>query len=361
MYAAQATTSLTGRYVGRGCALAALIFAIGAPQAVQAALLAEDGFPSGGPPNYNADTPFERNFVNFGGSPDGRINQTSPPPQNPSTTIGFSSPWTGPATSLWQVQDINLTYPNHPTGGGAAQYDWNSGDLVRQLSRPLTTGPTITPGSEFWMSGIVRQNALETDNQGAAYAGFGDTSSNLGLAQPGGASFFAENPNGWRIGLEATGSGGLMDLVFRHQDTGGSVASDVLLSDVTPGTDNLVVIRGVADGSGGALDQINIWVNPSVTGSTLELNINSALVLTDSSMDPGAFDLFLLQGFDIDNPGTAPGSGGVLFDEFRLGTTLQDVVANGNFVVPEPSTLMLFGMVIMPAVRRLRRRRRSGC
>jgi len=334
------------------CALAVLVVALGV-QPAAAVLVAQDSFEIGGPPNYSEATPsFDRND----NSSDGQIKPGSTG-QNP-TSPGFGGvggEWTGPATSLWKIQDFDLTFTNHPTSGGSAQFDWNSGTFTRQMSRPITGGvPTIDPGDTFWMSGLVRHNAVETDNEGAAYAGFGDTSTNAGISDPGGATFFAENPNGWRVGLEATGSGGLMDLVFRHQDTAGLVMSETLLSDVTPGDVNMVVIRGTADADAG-FDEITVWVNPEIDGPNLELSFGGDFQFTDSSMDAGAFDLFLLQGFDIDNADSNP-EGGILFDEFRLGTTLQDVVPNGVLLVPEPAGMTLS---ILPALLLLGRKRRN--
>jgi len=323
-------------------------------QAAWAALIAQDSFDFGGPPDYNAST-FGRNTA----SGTGKIKPGNTTGQNPTSpgfaggAVGGPGAWTGPTTSLWQVQDVGLSYPNQPTSGGSVQYDWNVDDILRQMSRPLTSGPTISPGGTYWMSGMVSYNALEVDNEGGIYGGFGDSSSNLG-AGPGPtaeSAFLGESPKGWRIGLEASGSGGLMDLVFRHQDAGDVVVSELLLPNVLPGTDNLVIVQGTADVTG-SIDELQIWVNPSSPGGKLLLPIQDALELTSSSLAAGAFDLFLLQGWDIDNPS---GAGGALLDEFRLGTTLADVAPNAELFVPEPcGCLWLF-----PAALILHRRRRT--
>ncbi len=117
--------------------------------------------------------------------------------------------------------------------------------------------------------------------------------------------------------------------------------SNEINADLTVGTTYLVVARLYTDSSNPwstKYNSIDVWLNPNLAGTTGFLG--TAAATSDPYLSPGQVDGILLKQYNADNGDL------VKFDEYVIGETWGDVV------VPEPTTMVLFGLGGMALLRR---------
>lgn len=170
---------------------------------------------------------------------------------------------------------------------------------------------TNITGSEVWFSLLVQPNGSGGDDFIQLYVGTNNNFNNSGAV---GDLSSNGNSNSWGARVRA-GAG----------DSGTDVGNTALVD----GTTVLLVghiSTGGTSGATGIYDLLQLWVNPTST----------TLGAPDASVD-GSLDLATTTGIDWFGIRTVNLDAGdnYIFDEFRVGTTLESVV------VPEPGTISL--------------------
>jgi hypothetical protein len=266
---------------------------------------------------------------------DGYVNGQTVQSTNVTGPAGWATgtgAWTGGSSGITFQSALGLTYPtDHYAGGGAIQFapTGSSADAARTTTHPLSTPLTlggVNGSATAYMSFML--NIPTYDADGLAYASFVKTSS---------AS----------RGLGAGVNAGELVLVGVN---GGTTYLD-LGTAYTAGTTYYFVVK-LSDGGDAwsGKDPLEVWVNPT--------NVSSESAMTDSSLvhllDTTTFDN-ISDGDQITNlylDAKNFGGNSALFDEFRLGTELTNVV-------PEPASLTVLACGALALLSR-RRSTRPG-
>lgn len=237
---------------------------------------------------------------------------------------GWSGGWFGTAN----VTAPGLTQNGLPTSGNKATTVGNNVSGLRNLATPISTA-----GRQIWVSLLT---SLVPGSTTDSYAG-------LMLRDGTGSEvvFIGAGNGSGRYGLEAYGSQG-------------AVGPGLTNSTVTETTRRLVLLL---DGtrSENLLD-LYLWVDPQ-SGSVPSLS--SANLAYTNTRNP-------LENFTLVRVGIQSGSSSVgtpmlqNFDEIHMGFDYTSVTTLSPSVAPEPSTLFLLALSLLPWVIR-RRRQGSVC
>jgi hypothetical protein len=292
-------------------ALAALALSL---SAAQATTLAYDPFATS--ENYS---------VTAGGDSYGRILNQS----GLSTANGFAPAWTD--SPPWNG-DTAVNYLYRPTGSlnysglatsgdGGIEYTPSS-DMPRDARRALQSPVLLVSSTSFYMSYLLRTPAT-FDADAAATVYFRNTADALTT-----------------IGFGAGIANG--NLVMQYRASDGFLYYQSLGTAWAPDTTYLFVAKVFENSPGwGNQDSLQVWVNPTDLATEAGLSssaLASALKGDTWSIAGGARNLGQVSVM-AEN---LNGAGTVYFDEFRLGTTLADVLPVTP--VPEPSTMALLGL-----------------
>lgn len=303
------------------------------PSSTEAAILAYDGFASGGA------SPAAWQYRTSGGYSSDAIAYKDNPPamtaggQNP-TTHGFQGAWTTPDNTASSVylralsSSLNYTDTNNvsliTTNGSATLF--RSGLSANPLSKTYERDISI-PGplpSTLYFSVLVNFDA----NQPILFR-----------TQTAGAS--AKPAFGF--GIDANGFGFVST---NNATTGATLTSQTTATALTPGTTYLLVLK-VQETVPLTMDVLTLYVNP-LLGSE-ELNVAAASLTGDFFVAGQAgYELTNLFVTGVPNgSSTAPTTRGVTFDEFRISTAWSDIAA----AIPEPTRLGMlafaFGVVLL--------------
>ncbi|WAC18729.1 PEP-CTERM sorting domain-containing protein [Luteolibacter sp. SL250] len=223
---------------------------------------------------------------------------------------GWSNAWATASGATVNVAANGLSYnAGSITVGGNSQAvsilnDSNSGSVATRQFATITS-------SEVWFSLLVQPNGADGNDFIQLYVGTNNNFSNSGAV---GDLNSNNNNNYWGARIRA-GAG----------DSGTS-SSGTALSN---GNTTFLVARISTDGTTGAAgtyDKIELWVNPTST------TLGTADAFVDGSLDLATttgIDWFGIRTVNLD------AGDNFIFDEFRVGTTLESVV------VPEPGTISL--------------------
>lgn len=291
-------------------ALAGLGLAGALSTSAHAALLAHDGFQIGAG-GYTAGT----NIVG----------------QNPST-LGFTGAWASSTSVLYQpnVQDLDyqVNGENQDSKGGSLQINIPNNN-IRNVNRSLSYNVAST-ASGFYVSSLMSFPA----GTGIALAGVHDTNSDL-----------PADTFGLRWGV----NNGKIVLRARDDQNPFPQSEYVIENSYNANKTYLFVLRAEINYTGGFTDRISVWINPTDLHS--ELNNTPDIVITaslDQTTGNRAVDQLRLYTDNFTSGSTFK------FDEFRLGTTWQDVVVP----VPEPMTasMSVMGFAALGGMAMRRRR-----
>ena len=218
--------------------------------------------------------------------------------------IGFSSSsWAGNSGLFDSVASGLTSGSTDYESGGAARYAGYDDSSVRAVRRSLDS---YTGTNTYYISMLMRSEVVETN--GAAFGGFNS----------GTDAFIAD---GYGIFFGFVGNGDGMDLVVRQRENlgGGTYAltNTVLASAVADTTYHMVAKIEVNANS--SEEAVTIWVNPT---SELDTPIASR----------AAFSMNNETAISVMSVSAQQFRGGVSFDEMRMATAWEDVVA------PEPNT-----------------------
>jgi hypothetical protein len=244
---------------------------------------------------------------------------------------GLASTWTtvSGATSNYLYRAAgSLTYPGLATAGnGGIQF--TPGDDNFRNARRDTSANIVTADTSNYYASFLLQTGSVVDANGDATVFFGVNNANT---------------TGFGAGI-SDGS-----LALQWRDSGGTLQYQSLGTAYTANTTYLFVIKiteGAADW--GSSEAQTVWVNPTDFTSDATLT-SSALASGTNAATFGVANSNALGGISFQTQ-NLNGAGVMYADEFRLGTTLADVVP-----VPEPSTaLLLIGS--LGSMMALRRRR----
>jgi len=231
-----------------------------------------------------------------------------------------------PATGTAGLTATGAAYAS----GGAIRYSGYSHANDRGIRRSFLDSVPRRPtaaGESLYFSYLLQAVGTDSgdDFDGQALVGFSDNTTRAN-----GLLFTSHDIYGPIVGFKGDGSN--MDLIYRHRTFTPTKMTDLVLVDgVTAGETYQVVAKITADTGAGASDSYSIFINPKTDTEPVAPDFSG----TDSSIGLAAFqqmDRLVLSTNDFADP--------VIFDEFRYGTTWQDVVAL-PVAVPEPSTFLL--------------------
>ncbi|MGE9266530.1 MAG: PEP-CTERM sorting domain-containing protein [Verrucomicrobiales bacterium] len=308
-----------------------------------AAVLAYDGFdvtkyradggyadPSAGPSNaliWDADT-----------TPGGSVGQ------NPAMHGFVNNQWTPDGTNMGahvygRLENTQASYTGLSTSFGQLNMFRSSGSGGnKSYYRELSVGPSTQYPSTIYIAALVQRTS--------------ETTLSLSFTSTNGSDVRPFNLQ--ILGSDGTYSDGTLRMAG-VQSTGGSAEAfgDGL---ITPDTMHLLVFKiensVLNSGSTSNGDQISLYLNPDLSSEAA----NSA-ALTMGNAETNFFvagnSSWTLGGLQIESNLALNGQS-VIFDEFRIATTWEDMVNAAN-LVPEPSTTALSFLLGLPLV--LRRRR----
>lgn len=216
--------------------------------------------------------------------------------------IGFSSSsWAGNSGLFDSVATGLASDSVDYESGGAARYGGNADGLVRAVRRSLDT---YAGSDTYYISMLMRAEVVETN--GAAFGGFNS-----------GTDAFIADGYGIFFGFVGNGTG--MDLVARQRENlGGGVyglTNTVLAAAAVDTTYHMVAKIDV--NANGSEEAVTIWVNPT---SMLDTPIATR----------AAYSMNNTTAISVMSVSAQTFTGGVSFDEMRMATSWDDVVA------PEP-------------------------
>ncbi|MGD9126662.1 MAG: dockerin type I domain-containing protein [Planctomycetia bacterium] len=231
----------------------------------------------------------------------------------------FSGSW-GSGFGNFQVVNTGLDYTGlYGVDGGAVECTGSFLGGTQTVVRNFT-GLEPVEGKPYYMSGLMSFDANFANSATAtAYTGLlnaeeGDTSVSWTI--------------GTQWGFEVNATGGVDAVIRSRQRSSGNVETEVIATDITPGTYQFTV-RVEADFGYASNDMIVGWLNPDATqdeyvGSTPQL-INPSggnILLQSATPDPNRLmDTLVLTSTDL------PEGSVVTYDEVRLGDTWEEVVA----------------------------------
>ena len=203
-----------------------------------------------------------------------------------------------------------LEYTNLATSGNKVTVSTGTG-LYANLSDPFNVEESSV--GEIWGSFIMNTSNTSGDAALSLYQSSDPTSTTPALAS---------------VGLINSGSARLIS--GRQMDLNGN--NGLATSTVAVNQQNLYVFRITIDTNAGAVESGTFWVNPTLTqgmtvgdlGSGWSANFNNT-----GLSGVAAIGLY------------TTGTNAAVFDEIRLGTTLDSVA-----VIPEPGTLALVGIAL---------------
>jgi len=197
-------------------------------------------------------------FLSGGDAASGEYTPGDLVPQNP-TVSTFSAPWadglTTTTSGTFDAVGTGLTWADFGAAGGAVVFQHaESLANVQAAIRPFTNAATY-PDGVYYMAGLMSFDAsFSTATTSLAMTG-------LLNAEEGDPGVFY--PLGSQWGFRGSGSG--VDAVFRARSTSGSVITDVVASNIAPGT-HLFVVKVESDYTGTSPDRVTIWFDPTVGG-----------------------------------------------------------------------------------------------
>jgi hypothetical protein len=241
------------------------------------------------------------------------------------TNGGFAAgAWNGASTGF-TYESTSLSFGSVVSGGGSVQHT-SSSDATRTVNRTISPAyPIPATNVDHYASFLLNLSAVDTS--GYVMAGF-LTGSNSGKGLAAGVS----NGN-----LAIEGRNGTTDT---RVDLGTAYAAN---------TNYLFVIKlGSGGDSYAGTDPLEIWINPTDVSSESQMTatalVHSAFASTYSNGTGVSTDELNLVLTASNMSGTT-----IKFDEFRLATTLAEVV-------PEPSCLGIVGCTTIGMLTRRRRR-----
>ncbi|MCC5844184.1 MAG: PEP-CTERM sorting domain-containing protein [Verrucomicrobia bacterium] len=203
-----------------------------------------------------------------------------------------------------------LTYPNLVTSGNKVTVTTGTA-LYANLTSPFTVADNSV--GEIWGSFIMSTGNTSGDAALSLFQAASPTASSNALAS---------------IGLINSGDARLIG--GRTMDGGGNIG--LVTSNVTVNQQNLYIFRITIDTNAGQVESGTFWINPTITaGMTVgDLGTGWSAGLTNTGL-AGVASIGLY----------TTGTNAAVFDEIRLGTTLDSVA-----VIPEPGTLALVGIAL---------------
>lgn len=295
-----------------GMVLAALV-----AQETTAALIASESFSVGNGGDYVNAQSFN----------------TAPNSTNLTGNTGFSTDnaW-AVGTSLIQPRDydsLTHTLVQGSTANGMVAVRPGGNGIGRQVSRDLAAVPT---GSTFYMSGLISVHTLTALDP--------DESAAMGLIGSIAVNTY-DISSGLHLGVNCDSDGNVYLSAFAAGNT--YHLGDALTSATALET-QMIVLRLDVNTSGNN-DTLTGWI--AQAGET-----NLTQVLSVNNIDTGTaanLKMFVVQSQGGSDSQTASGA---RLDEFRFGTTLNDVAA-----IPEPATISTLGVgtLLVLLARRLAR------
>jgi len=235
--------------------------------------------------------------------------------------VGFSAAntWNDATSLIRPISSVGLTHTlvHGITANGAAEVIPLENSGTRAAVRGLASAPI---GTSFYMSGLVSMDGSLSNL---------DASESAAMGLIGGTSIYSWNiAKGMHLGLTKDSGGDAYLAAFAGGNTyalGGALTAG-------QASETQMIVLKVDINTDGSLDTLTAWT--AQQGAT---ELTDALSV--SSIDTGIasdLDTFVLQG---QGGADALKAGGVFLDEFRLGTTLQDVTS-----IPEPATIGMLGL-----------------
>ena len=230
-------------------------------------------------------------------------------------SLGFTQGvnWAHNSGADASVSATGLTHSLVPsTSGGSA----NSG--VEGINSRALSSSYGSDGTTVWLSYLMKADAFGNDQW-----------RNLSLAN--GPTFNTD----YRLEIAWDGFNafdGIDQMIIYNRPTLIGVGTAVT---PTGGATNLMLLK-LTFGAG-ATDSATLWINPSDVSSEAGLGAGTTLANKDFAFNTIFFD-------------DHQGAGGAIYDEIRLGDTLNDVV------IPEPGTLVLLGTGLLALLLCARRR-----
>lgn len=243
-------------------------------------------------------------------------------PQNPVVST-YNAAWadglTTSVTGTFDAVATGLTWADFGATGGAVQFQ-NATSLANTQAavRPFTNAATYNDGV-YYMAGLMSFDAnFSTATTSSAMTGL----LNAEEGDPG---------VGWTLGaqwgFQGNGAGGV-DAVFRGRSNSSPypVVTNVVASNITPGTHLFVVKIDVDYASGSSRDRVTVWLDPAANG--IEAILEPTFIDDFANMlDPTTLERTVK---NVVFRATDVGDGAVVgYDEVRMAEQWSEVLPNG--------------------------------
>lgn len=220
---------------------------------------------------------------------------------------------------------------SYNTGSLVGQGSWNDGG---GSGSGIVKAPTLTPFSTGGAEVLLVGNEVSISNK-SVFRNIGSTTAN-GVGDTLFISFVAQVSDGDQYGglrLKNTVTGRQL-LIGQTWDSnywgmtidGGSGGTSNGISTVSHANAAMVVVK--ISYISGSTANVTLYVNPTVTGTSNAISIDSSPSASISGVALGGFDQLVLIG----------SASAFSLDAIKLGTALEDVISLSTPQIPEPST-----------------------
>jgi hypothetical protein len=250
------------------------------------------------------------------------------------TVLGFSdatNPWTGVAktsmespsafgsTGYFRTEDGGLTYQGLVTAAGQV---WGFRDTDVRRKFVYRSAITSDVSETQWISMLINFNS--TFDDGTNWASFD-------LGWVGDASAFNNQDHGVSVLAVGVESDSRKPFFLTTNGAQGIEENQVGASPLAADATHLLLLKIASEEGSSLYDEITMWVDPDLSAG--EAGLTGGLVGRGIIRDDASGDLQSFSGLRL--ACKTGGGGGVAFDEFRMGTTFEDVT------IPEPSLVTL--------------------